>query len=354
MKKLQLSLLILILFMFSGCATYNAKVHKNVKFNKELTTIYFNAENFNDDLDIGGYIYELLEGKGYTVSYDKVKKALRQKTSSGSGFFINSSGEILTNYHVVSDNNKVKVRTLSGDTFYAEIIANDISNDVALLKPIDKYKPKKWLSISSFKRQKIGDKIFVVGYPLSNILGVHPRITDGIISSSVGLRGNSTNFQISAPIQPGNSGGPIVNEKFEAIGIASTKLSDLYSIKKTGQISQNVNFGVKIDYASMLISKKSKKKTLKDVNSVVESTVFILANPDNASSKLAKHKRIGVKLRYSSYFDLFHYSLRSLQISFHDIDTEEIVAFGTFRGDSPYSYKEITEKVLEGMLDKLH
>ena len=141
---------------------------------------------------------------------------------------------------------------LNGKSVSASLIDHDSSNDIALLK-VDK--PVEGLSIELKKKTKQGTEIAVLGYPNIGLQGNEQKATFGFINANSGIQGDTRYFQISSPIQPGNSGSPMVNEKGVVIGIASASLNQTAAIKSTGTLAQNVNYAVKIAYAlPMLIN----------------------------------------------------------------------------------------------------
>ncbi|MCL2064916.1 MAG: serine protease [Candidatus Cloacimonetes bacterium] len=172
------------------------------------------------------------------------------QTSTGTGFFINGNGVIVTCYHVIEDADQIFIQI--GNTNYpAEIISIMSDKDLALIK-IDYVNPY-YFHLADFETMTLGDKVYVLGFPLSDILGSDIRLTDGIISARSGINSDPTYFQISAPVQPGNSGGPIFNESFAIIGVAAHKLSDMATLVSSGVIPQNINFGVKSNHISDLL-----------------------------------------------------------------------------------------------------
>jgi len=197
--------------------------------------------------------------------------------STGTGFFV-SPDYVVTCSHVLENARTITVM-VDKERYSATKISDNPSLDLAILK-ITRYESSKYFSISNFANETTGDKIFVLGFPLSSILGSEIRVTDGIISARSGLNSDPTTFQISAPIQPGNSGGPIINERFNVIGIASHKISDRYVMQNAGVIPQNVNFGVKSDYIIPLLSEYSmpSKSTVQTLDDGMQATVFILIN----------------------------------------------------------------------------
>jgi len=154
---------------------------------------------------------------------------LKEKSifSYGTGSAI-SSDLILTCYHVVKNAKQISIRGINGrfDTTYsAQIHFYDEILDMAILKT--KSQPIKIISFLpySLKRDnsEVGESIFVLGYPLKNTMGQEIKLTTGVISSNSGFLGDTTLFQISAPIQPGNSGGPLFDNYGNIIGIVSAK-----------------------------------------------------------------------------------------------------------------------------------
>jgi S1-C subfamily serine protease len=111
---------------------------------------------------------------------------------------------------------------------------------------------------------KLGDPVFTIGYPASDILGPEPKFTDGSISSLSGLGGEASLLQITVPIQPGNSGGPLVNEQGYAIGVVTSSAAVRPFLQATGTLPQNINWAVKADYAVPLFEVPSSQPPAKD------------------------------------------------------------------------------------------
>ncbi len=134
--------------------------------------------------------------------------------SSGSGFAISSNGYVVTNFHVIDGAKSIKIRGVNGDfekTYKAEVAITDKNNDLAILK-ISNFTFSS-LGNVPFNITKassdVGTPVFVLGYPLRATMGDEVKLTNGIISSKSGFQGDITSYQISAPVQPGNSGGPL-------------------------------------------------------------------------------------------------------------------------------------------------
>ncbi len=161
--------------------------------------------------------------------------------SSGSGFISTNKGHIVTNNHVINGCNEVEI-LYEGLSYKASVIQNDKVNDLALLKA--NFIPKEFLFIES-NNPELLEEIFVAGYPFGEVISSGVKVTMGIVSSLSGIGNNFSNMQIDAAIQPGNSGGPILNTKGNVIGVAVAKLDLKTMIKNYGVIPEDTNFGIK-------------------------------------------------------------------------------------------------------------
>ena len=166
---------------------------------------------------------------------------------SGSGFALNN-GYFVTNYHVIEDAKSITVKGVKGNfniAFETEVVATDKYNDLALLRINDgrftdfgsiPYKVKTSTS-------EVGEDIFVLGYPLTSTMGDEIKLTTGVISSKTGFQGDVSLYQISAPVQPGNSGGPLFDSKGNLIGIVSSKHMG----------AESVGYAIKTSYLMNLV-----------------------------------------------------------------------------------------------------
>ncbi len=183
---------------------------------------------------------ELSEKVSPSVFYIEVHDGLGEVFASGSGFFISSDGVAVTNYHVIEDSYGAIITTTSGDRFEAtDIIAYDESLDVAIIR-ISKtsLKGKKVSGFPSLKMAdsdniKAGQTVYALGSPR----GFQNTISNGIISNPCRTNAEGTFIQITAPISPGSSGGALVNEYGEVLGITSSYIEE----------SQNINFAIPIN-----------------------------------------------------------------------------------------------------------
>ncbi|MFA5924059.1 MAG: tetratricopeptide repeat-containing serine protease family protein [Methylococcaceae bacterium] len=162
------------------------------------------------------------------------------KQFTGTAFVVSSNGHALTNHHVINGCTEVKV---VGHDDVAKIITSDSINDLALLQL-----PGKSVDIAKLNpdpgKLRQGEDIIVFGYPLNVVLSSGGNLTPGTISALTGLGNNTNQLQITAPIQPGSSGSPVMDKKGNVVGVVSMKLDDSKMAQATGQVGQNVNFAV--------------------------------------------------------------------------------------------------------------
>ena len=164
---------------------------------------------------------------------------------SGTGFAI-EKGYIVTNYHVIEGAKTIHIYGVRGDfntSIDAVVKAVDKINDIALLQ----LSPNNIRIIIPYavsaSTSEVGEDVFVLGYPLTSTMGDEVKLTTGIISSKTGFQGDVSQYQISAPIQPGNSGGPLFDRKGNVVGIVSAKHRD----------AENVGYAIKVSYLKNLV-----------------------------------------------------------------------------------------------------
>jgi len=176
-------------------------------------------------------------------------------TSSGTGFVV-SEGRALTNHHVIDGCRRVTIRTPGGATLAARVLADDARRDLALLGYDGEAGPP--LKFRDRPPVARGEMVVTYGFPLSGVLSSGPTLTTGDISALAGLRDNPLHFQISAPVQPGNSGGPLLDGNAHVVGVVVSKLNAMRIAQMTGgDIPQNVNFAIKgAEAVSFLLSNR--------------------------------------------------------------------------------------------------
>jgi S1-C subfamily serine protease len=170
-----------------------------------------------------------------------------QSTSTlrtGSGFAVSRATHIVTNAHVV--NACKSLRVLSGvQQSSARVLAMDTDADLAVLQ--SSLSVSKTLAMRSQPALRLGESVIAFGFPLTGALSQGGNLTTGNVSALAGLRDDPRYLQITAPVQPGNSGGPLLDAGGNVIGVITAKLDALAIAKRTGDVPQNVNFAVKAD-----------------------------------------------------------------------------------------------------------
>lgn len=190
---------------------------------------------------------------GSTAKIDLATLVDRTKPlRTGTAFFFNKAGQMLTAAHVARECVALEAHQ-DGDTFPVKAKASSDLLDVAVL---DSGRPRaQALALRQTQEIVLGESITSVGYPLKGLLGDSPNLTRGNISASKGIRGSMGMFQFSAPVQPGNSGGPIVSDHGELLGVAVSTLN-AESLSKRGLIPQNVNFALDGRYVAMFLQRE--------------------------------------------------------------------------------------------------
>ena len=219
--------------------------------------------------------------RGYQTPYTQQEQ--QPSTWSGSGIALDDK-VFATNNHVVDGATHLYVYFPDTKTQYkAETIMVDATNDLALVR-INDPSFKGFPAIQyGFKTsvEDVGTDIFVLGYPRVDTMGEEVKLTTGVVSSRSGFQGNQSQYQVSAPVQPGNSGGPVFNDNGELIGIVSAKHTDG---------AENVSYAVKLSYLNDLIARSGEKISLsrgsqiaskklsEKCKAVIPCTVMVVAN----------------------------------------------------------------------------
>ena len=177
------------------------------------------------------------------VKVEKPKPDLNKtyKVASGTGFYVSNAGHVITNDHVVDGCKDIKVQS-TGTDISTVILATDPKNDLALLKA--SHTPSMYFSISNNDPEELQD-VIVAGYPFGDAFSSTIKFTQGVVSSLAGIGNDYSQFQIDAAIQPGNSGGPIVDSYGNILGVAVAKLGLKKIMDDYGVVPENTNFGIK-------------------------------------------------------------------------------------------------------------
>ena len=167
--------------------------------------------------------------------------AAEEPLGTGSGFVVSADGYLLTCFHVVKGATKVQVH-LGDNVYNATVLGTDEKYDMALLQI-----PAKGLAslpLANSNAVDVGEEARAFGFPLADMLGADIKVTKGTISG-ISTRETQRVFQIDAPVNPGNSGGPLINMAGEVIGVVNAKLA--------AAVLDNIGFAVPINYAKSLL-----------------------------------------------------------------------------------------------------
>lgn len=204
--------------------------------------------------------------KKYLKMYPEESSNISENSQSGqwtgTGFAL-TNGYIITNNHVVNGAKSIVVLGVNGNfntEFKANVIAVDKNNDLALIK-IDDYRFNGFSTIPYAIKNtlcEVGEDVFVLGYPMINYMGDEVKLTNGIISSRSGYQGDITTYQISAPLQPGNSGGPMFDSKGNIVGIVNAGIPG----------AENVGYAIKTSYLFNLVASSTSTSIIPQTNRV--------------------------------------------------------------------------------------
>ncbi len=212
-----------------------------------------------------------LEKKNKELQQPKKKQPAKPKSGSGSGFFISKLGHIITNQHVVNKCNKITIGDHIDKQVPAKLIEADRVNDLALLRTTN-------LKMASAETQSLirklsiqivplasgglmrksdvkgGEDVIVAGFPYGVMFSKEIKVTFGNVNSTKGIGDDSSQFQIQAPVQPGNSGGPIYDRYGNIVGVVVSQLNKFKLAKSIGSLPENVNFGIKASTVSQFLN----------------------------------------------------------------------------------------------------
>ncbi|MBI3381090.1 MAG: trypsin-like peptidase domain-containing protein [Aquabacterium sp.] len=267
------------------------------------------------------------EQMGYKVTVYPPGKSI--EGAQGTGFLIGDDGFILTCAHVLGEEKTATV-TLNGNRYFADVVKADKDADLALLKTRDKPNPAVTsLSFRSVNKDyHMGEDVFTIGYPLSSLLGNSARMTKGLLSAATGLRDDPKQVQVSAEIQPGNSGGPLLDKDGQIIGVIQQTINPFAVAQATGgALPQNINFSIKHSHVLDFVkgaSEPAYKAVRFDKAGGLEkagpAVAKIIAGISTVEGDRAN--KIVVRLNYISKWDMWYrFSLFALTV--YDFETRE-------------------------------
>ncbi len=201
-------------------------------------------------------------------------------TGTGTGFLITDDGYLITNEHVAHEDSNVRVLTADGELL-AKVVKVDRANDLTLLKVRGTFTA---LPLSSSRGVRLGATVATIGFPNTGLQGFAPKLAKGEIASLSGAQDDVRYFQISVPVQPGNSGGALVDDRGNVVGVVAAKLSQKAALATSGELAENVNYAVKSSYLlSFLESQPEVAAKLRDQNTKQRSFEDTMATVQKAT-----------------------------------------------------------------------
>jgi len=232
---------------------------------------------------MGNIANAFLANKLLAKIYGK-KPEKADEAASGTAWPV-AGGYVVTNHHVIAGHRFIVLLRMDGVKIPADVAVDDVTNDLVLLKPRNSKLLPPALPLAN-RAAQVGGHVFTVGYPHPDMMGKEPKLTDGIINARTGIQNDPRVYQISVPLQGGNSGGPLLNMSGEVVGITTTKMSAIKVFKWTGDLPQNVNYAVKVGYVRALLSSvdananirvlPSKKDNLAGLAKRIEGSVLMV------------------------------------------------------------------------------
>lgn len=231
-------------------AVVNSSAVGNSTWSEDGTLVLEDQNKFEVTLRTGGNNYynwyvrcEFIKDYPSAAEYEKIQKA----EWAGTGFAI-ADGFIVTNYHVTNGARTIKVKGVNGEmkeAYKGYVVASDREHDLAIIRIVDKkFDGFEDIPYCIGKNiPEVGEDIFVLGYPLVETMGEEIKLTNGIISAASGYKGDESMYQISAPIQQGNSGGPLFDKDGNVIGVVCAKHTD----------AENAGYAIKVSYLYHLV-----------------------------------------------------------------------------------------------------
>lgn len=239
-------------------------------FEQPLAGIYdiwvgvYNQDDIYAEADL--YITELVNLMSeYLAKFDSTKQitssGIPQVIGSGTAFAVTTEGHLLTNYHVISDCSTLTFQLPGSAAIEASVVSTNERSDLALLRANIATRAAPF---QARNRIRLGDEIVVYGFPLFGDLSSQGNLTSGVVSALSGLNDDLSTFQISAQIQPGNSGGPVFDRYGAVVGVVVSTANQDYFARQSGNIPQNVNFAITSDITQTFLRANNVRYELTD------------------------------------------------------------------------------------------
>jgi S1-C subfamily serine protease len=349
--KARASILAMIFVLLGGC-TASTQIFRNDKADvkpknyHDYKEVYFIPPK-EDPRHIVPRVVDEFKGLGFNVTVVDPEKPI--EGAQGTGFVITNDGQVLTCAHVIGNKNDATV-WLSGVRYEADVVAKDAKADLAILK----LRNATGLQVNPapFRADKgygMGEDVFTIGYPMSNLLGSGSRMSKGLLSSTTGMKDDPTQIQISAEIQPGSSGGPLFDKNGVVIGVVQKTINPWSVAERTGgALPQNINFAIKSDNVLEFIKTKSRPtfdKLIINQSSGFEriQAATVKVRSGIVPAELENKPKLVVRFEYTSIWDMW-YRFKLFVVAVLDFDSHETLFVAGQGYDNMTSNEEVVIK----------
>jgi hypothetical protein len=325
-----------IALLLNGCVTPQETVTPGAELTK-YRRVYLIPSN-GDPRKVTPRVLARLKQTGFTVS--EINSNNPTIADQGSGFVITPEGHVLTCAHVI-ENHTNATAWINGSRYSCSVLISDTNADLALLLVRTPHEPFHPLPFSPETNYFMGQNVFSMGFPLAGVLGTAPRLNNGMISATVGMDDDPKYVQVSAPVQPGNSGGPLLNPQGQVIGVVSSTLNPLKIFAQSGALPQNVNFAIKSFAIRDFLSRNHITPPPASTNAAQEAfesakQSLALVRPGDVTDEELKQPTLICAFGYLSIFD-YWWRFRQVQVEFLDLKNGNLVfKVGQYR-DDPFS-----------------
>jgi S1-C subfamily serine protease len=210
-----------------------------------------------------------------------------ENASVGTGWPI-AAGYVVTNDHVVGDSENIVLVDPAGNEIVAKVVARNAKQDLALLSVLDPSQLPPALQLAS-QLAKLGTSVFTIGFPRIDLLGKTPKLTAGLVSSINGMADDTSRYQLSLPIQPGNSGGPLINMHGEVVGVITSMLGTVDASGNSTPLS-NISYAVKVNALQQLLSTVPKSEPRTNLIALNDTNLENLADTIQHSVLIVRAK----------------------------------------------------------------
>ncbi len=343
--------------IISGCASPQIAIDRTEEmadYSREVYLVELKPDK--DPRNVFPKVAEGLQRIGFQVTQLSEDSPLLG--NQGTAFALSESGYFLSSAHIFEKTSEATL-WLDGTRMEASVVKKDEDADLALLKVGEGSLPVVPLVLARDSVYRMGMEVFTIGFPLSDVLGRQPRLNQGLVSASVGLKGDPDYVQVTVETQPGNSGSPLLNRDREVIGIMQGTLNAADVMRATGGAApQNVNFALKLSGIESFLAEEGIVLAAADEDREAldfETVSLSIAQVRSGiiTDELIDSNKLGCFVLYHSIWDiwprfvLFH-------LVFFDLDTRDVVLVAGQTGDNMASTENmVIQRTLEEVRQKL-